>query len=92
MRALHKYIIKAFLPPFIMNFCISVFVFFMIFIYVYMDDFVGKGIDTWILVKLFSFVALKTFPQALPLSILLSSLMTMGNMGESNELVAMKSA
>jgi len=68
------------------------FVFFMMFIFKYIDDFVGKGLDFSILFELFFYFSLTTIPMALPLAILLSSLMTFGNMGEHFELTALKSA
>lgn len=75
-----------------MTFFIAMFVFFMMFIFKYIDDFVGKGIDAGVLAELFFYFSLTTIPMALPLAILLSSLMTFGNLGEHFELTAMKSA
>jgi len=75
-----------------MTFFIAMFVFFMMFIFKYIDDFVGKGIDAGILAELFFYFSLTTIPMALPLAILLSSLMTFGNLGEHFELTAMKSS
>lgn len=64
----------------------------MQFMWKYIDYIVGKGIDTFVIVKLFFYSTLSLIHLALPLSILLSSLMTMGNLGEHYELVAFKSA
>ncbi len=75
-----------------MTFFISMFVFFMMFIFKYIDDFVGKGLGAGVLSELFFYFSLTTIPTALPLAILLSSLMTFGNLGEHFELTAMKSA
>jgi len=75
-----------------MTFFIAMFVFFMMFIFKYIDDFVGKGLAFSILAQLFFYFSLTTIPMALPLAILLSSLMTFGNLGEHFELSAMKSA
>ncbi len=75
-----------------MTFFIAMFVFFMMFIFTYIDDFVGKGISVSVLSELFFYFSLTTIPNALPLAILLSSLMTFGNLGEHFELTAMKSA
>lgn len=75
-----------------MTFFIAMFVFFMMFIFTYIDDFVGKGISIKILAQLFFYSSLTTIPMALPLAILLSSLMTFGNLGEHFELTAMKSS
>jgi len=75
-----------------MTFFIAMFVFFMMFIFKYIDDFVGKGLSASVLSELFFYFSLTTIPMALPLAILLSSLMTFGNLGEYFELTAMKSA
>lgn len=64
----------------------------MMFIFKWIDDLVGKGIDSNVLIELFTYAALQTIPMALPLTILLSSIMTFGNLGEHYELVAMKSS
>ena len=64
----------------------------MQFMWLYIDDLVGKGLDLITIVKLIGFVAATSVPLALPLSLLLSSIMTFGNLGESFELVAIKSA
>ncbi len=75
-----------------MTFFIAMFIFFMMFIFKYIDDFVGKGLSVGILSELFFYFSLTTIPMALPLAILLSSLMTFGNLGEHFELTALKSA
>ncbi len=92
MKTLYKFILKSYIGPFVMTFFIAMFVFFMMFIFKYIDDFVGKGIDASILAELFFYFSLTTIPMALPLAILLSSLMTFGNLGEHFELTAMKSS
>lgn len=92
MKTLYKFILKSYIGPFVMTFFIAMFVFFMMFIFKYIDDFVGKGIDASILSELFFYFSLTTIPMALPLAILLSSLMTFGNLGEHFELTAMKSS
>lgn len=75
-----------------MTFFIAVFILFIRWVYVYIDDLVGKGLGVSVLTELFFYVTLNTFSLALPLAILLSSLMTFGNLGEHFELVALKSA
>lgn len=74
------------------TFFISIFVLLMQFLWKYIDDLVGKGIEFTVFAKLLIYVAASLVPMALPLSILLSSLMTFGNLGEHYELVAFKSA
>ena len=85
-------IIKAFIGPFFATFFITLFVLVLQFMWLYIDDFVGKGLDTWTVLRMLSYVAATTVPLALPLAVLLSSIMTLGNLGETYELVAIKSA
>jgi lipopolysaccharide export system permease protein len=85
-------IIKSFIGPFIATFLISLFVLIMQFFWLYIDDLVGKGIDVATILKLIVFVAANMVPLALPLALLLSSIMTFGNLGETFEIVAIKSA
>jgi lipopolysaccharide export system permease protein len=92
MKTLHKFILKSYVGPFVMTFFIAMFVFFMMFIFKYIDDFVGKGLGAGVLSELFFYFSLTTIPMALPLAILLSSLMTFGNLGEHFELSALKSS
>ena len=83
---------KAFVGPFIATFFITLFVLVMQFFWLYIDDFVGKGLGTNIILEFILYQSAVLVPLALPLAILLSSLMTFGNLGESFELVAIKSA
>ena len=92
IKKLDKLILKAFTGPFLATFLISVFILLIQFFWLYIDDFVGKGIDTITLLKFIGYVSATLVPLALPLGILLSSIMTFGNLGESFELVAIKSA
>ena len=80
------------MSPFMATFFISIFVLLMQFLWKYIDDLVGKGIEFSVFVQLLIYVAASLVPMALPLSILRSSLMTFGNLGEHYELVAFKSA
>jgi lipopolysaccharide export system permease protein len=92
MKKLYRFIFLSYLPSFIITFFIAVFVFLMIFIFVYIDEFVGKNLGAFTLSKLFFYFSLNTIPRALPLAILLSSIMAIGNMSEHFEVTAMKSA
>lgn len=74
------------------TFCIALFVLLMQFLWKNIDDLVGKGLDWIVISKLLFYVSASLVPMALPLAVLLSSLMTFGNMGEHYELVAFKSA
>lgn len=85
-------IIKSFIGPFFATFSIAVFVFTLQFFWLYLDDMVGKGLNFLVLLKLIGFVVIHWVPLALPLSMLLSGIMTFGNLGESFEIVAIKSA
>nr|WP_294903274.1 LptF/LptG family permease [uncultured Lacibacter sp.] len=91
-KKLDKLIIKAFIGPFLATFFIALFILVVQFFWLYIDDFVGKGIDTFTLIQFIGYVSTTLVPLALPLGILLSSIMTFGNLGESFELVAIKSA
>ena len=84
--------LQTFLPLFIMTFGICLFIVLMQFLWRYIDDMVGKGLGIPVLGEMFFYAGLSLFPMALPLAILLSSLMTFGNLGERLELLAMKSA
>ncbi len=90
---LDKLILRTFIGPFIATFFIALFVVVVQFFWKYIDEMVGKGIDAWTLFRLVGIVSLQTGVLfALPIAILLSSLMTFGNLAESFELVAIKSS
>jgi len=91
-KRLDLFLLKSFLPLFIMTFGICLFIFLMQFLWMYVDEMVGKGIEIHILLQLFYYAAMRFVPQALPLAILFASLMTFGNLGEQFELLAMKAS
>lgn len=91
-KKLDKLIVKAFIGPFIATFFITLLVLVMQFFWLYIDDFVGKGLDVNVIFEFIFYQSAVLVPLALPLAVLLSSLMTFGNLGESFELVAIKSA
>ena len=91
-KKLDKLVIKAFLGPFAATFFITLLVLVMQFFWLYIDDFVGKGLGPVVIAEFILYQSAVLVPLALPLSVLLSSLMTFGNLGESFELVAIKSA
>ena len=82
--------LSSFVPLFAMTFFICLFIVLMQFLWRYIDDLVGKGLGVDVLGELFFYAALSLVPMALPLAILLASLMTFGNLGERFELTAMK--
>jgi lipopolysaccharide export system permease protein len=92
VKQLDKLIVKAFIGPFIATFFITLLVLVLQFFWLYIDDIVGKGVDMFTVARLIGYVAATLVPLALPLAVLLSSIMTFGNLGESFELVAIKSA
>ena len=77
---------------FLMTFCICLFIVLMQFLWRYIDELVGKGLEISVIAELFFYAALTMVPMALPLAILLASLMLFGNLGERFELTAMKSS
>lgn len=92
IKRIHTYMLQTFLPLFCMTFAICLFIFIMQFLWRYVDELVGKGLSLGVLVELFAYASLTMFPMALPLAILLASLMTFGNLGDKLELLAMKAS
>ena len=92
IKKLDIFIAKQFGLLFLGTFFICQFVLMMQFLWRYIDDLIGKGISMDVLAQFFWYMGLTLVPQALPLAILLSSLMTFGNLGESSELTAIKAA
>lgn len=75
-----------------MTFLIVLFVLIMQFLWLYIDELVGKGLSFWVIIEFLGWGSATLFPLALPLATLLASIMTLGNMGENNELLALKAA
>jgi lipopolysaccharide export system permease protein len=92
MKRIYWMVLRSYVGPLALTFFIAVFVLLMQFIWVYIDEMVGKGLSWTVIAELLFYASWTTVPMALPLSILLSSLMTFGNLGEHYELVAIKSA
>jgi lipopolysaccharide export system permease protein len=92
LKKIDSFVLKSYLGPFILTFFIAVFILLMQFVWKYVDDLVGKGLEWAIILKLLGLVALTTISLALPLAILFSSLMAFGNLGEFMELTAMKAS
>lgn len=92
MKKLDKLILKSYLGPLGLTFSISMFVLLLQFLWAKIVVLVGKGLDAFTIFKLLCYACATLVPMALPLSILLASIMTMGNFGERYELVSMKSA
>ncbi len=91
VKKLHILIIKSFLGPFILTFFIVMFILLMQFVWKYIDDFMGKGLEYHVIAELLIYASANLVTLALPLAVLLSSIMTFGGLAEHYELVAMKS-
>ena len=85
-------LLKAFIGPFIITFLVSLFIFELQFIWLYIDDLLGKDLEFTLIVQLLIFASARIVNMALPLAVLMSSIMTIGALSEHNELTAMKSA
>ena len=92
LKKLHKLVITSYIGPLVMTFFIAEFVLIMHFLWLYIGDLVGKGLEWHIILELLLYASAGLVKMALPLAILLASIMTFGNMGEHFELSAMKSA
>lgn len=92
IKRLDRFILQKFLWVFMGAFFICLFVFMMQFTWRYVDELIGKGLSLDILAKFFWYMGITLIPTALPLAVLLASLITFGNMGEQLELLAMKAA
>lgn len=84
--------LRSYLGPFLMTFLIALFILLMQFLWKYVDDLVGKGLGLTVILRLMFYASATFVPLALPLAVLLSSLMTFGNLGEHYELVSIKSS
>ena len=95
MRLIKKidlYLIRNFLTLFLMTFLICIFILLMQFVWMHVNDLVGKGVEIKVLAEFFVYAVASVVPLALPLAILLASLISFGNLGEKFELTAMKAA
>lgn len=92
MKKLDRFVLKSFIGPLILTFFIVLIILILQFLWMYVDELAGKGLELKIVAELLFQFALSFVPMALPLAILLASLMTFGNMGEYSELTALKSS
>ena len=92
MKKIHLLILKSFIRPFIVTFFIVMFVLLMLFLFKYIDDMIGKGFAWYVILELMMYSSATNVAMALPLSVLLSTIMTYGSLGENYELVAIKAA
>ncbi|ACU07875.1 membrane protein, putative [Flavobacteriaceae bacterium 3519-10] len=92
IKKLDGYVIKSFLGPFLFIFSVLFFIFVVNIIWIQLAQFTGKGLSYWEILKLLAYLSVKVVQLVLPLTILLSSIMTFGDFGERYELAAMKAA
>lgn len=92
MKKIDKYLLTSFIGPFVVSFGIALFVLVMQFLWLYIDEIAGKGVSIPILMELIGYMSISTFPMALPIAVLIASVMVLGNMAERYELPSMKSA
>ena len=92
LKRLNIYIIKQYIGTFIFTFFVAIFILLMQFLWTWVDEFIGKGVEFGVMFNLLFYTSVTFVPMALPLAILLSSLMCFGNLGEYYELVAMKAS
>ena len=92
MKRLHKLLLKEFSKPLVATFFVALFILILQFLWKQIDELAGKGLDTDIIAELLLYASAGLVPLALPLAVLLSSIMTFGNLGENLELTAIKSS
>jgi len=90
LKRVDRVVLGSFILPLIITFGLTSFIFMMQFLWKYIDDFVGKGLETSLLIRLVGLFTLTIVPMALPLAILLAATMVIGTLGENNELTAYK--
>jgi len=92
MKRIDKFVTKSFIPPYVMSFFVAEFVLLMQFLWKYIDEILGKGFSFGVLTELIFYFAVTIIPMAIPLTILISSVMVFGDMAEKFELSSLKSA
>ena len=92
MKRIDRFIIKSFVGPFFAILLVVIFVLLMQFLWLYIDELVGKGLSMKVILEFLGWGTATLLPLALPLATLLSSMMTLGTLGENNELLAIKAA
>lgn len=92
LKQLDKLIIKSFIGPYLVSFLVAEFVLVLQFLWKYIDEFVGRGISLWVIVQMVVYYGMTIIPLAVPISILISSVMVYGSISERYELTAFKSA
>ena len=92
MKKIDQFILKSFIGPFFVTLIVVVFILILQFLWVYIDELVGKGLSFSVILEFMGWGGATMLPLALPLATLLASVMTIGQLAENSELIAMKSA
>lgn len=92
MKTVYRFVLKAYVGPMVLTFFIVMFILLMHYLWMHIDELVGKGLGPRVIIELVFYASATLIPMALPLATLLASIMTMGNLGENNELLALKAA
>ena len=92
MKTLDRFVLTSYIRPFLTTFLVMVLFLLMQFVWKYIDDLVGRGVEWYYIAELLFYTSATVVPMALPLAVLLSSIMTFGTLGEHNEMAAMKSS
>ena len=92
MKKLDQFLLKSFVGPFFAILAIVTFILVMQFLWLYIDELVGKGLEFKVILEFLMWGSCQTLPMAIPLATLLSAMMTLGDMGEKFELTAMKAS
>ena len=92
MKKLDRFILKSFIGPFVAILLVVVFILVMQFLWLYIDELVGKGLSFKVILEFLAWGSVTMLPLSLPLATLLASMMTLGTLGQNNELLAIKAA
>ena len=92
LKKLDSLLLRSFVGPFLVAFAIALFVFLMQYLWVYIDEIIGKGAGLLLIAELVGYLSVSMMPLALPVAVLIAAVMTMGNLAEHYELSSMKSA
>ena len=85
MKKIYQLVLKSYLGPLVLTFFIIIFILMMNFVWRYIDELVGKGLEPTVILELIMYATINMIPMGLPLAILLATIMTMGNLGENYE-------
>ena len=92
MKKLDQFILRSFIGPFFAILLVVIFILMMQFLWLYIDELVGKGLSLMVILEFLGWGSATLLPLSLPLATLLASMMTLGTFGENNELLAIKAA